>query len=61
MSQVGSFYQWYEVYKEEGCEPEQAENMAERSVRTNQPLPDWYINPEPKSISSQNCPDDFPF
>lgn len=43
----GTFCQWYEVYREEGYESEQAESMADRSARSNQPLPDWYINLSP--------------
>ncbi len=40
---VGTFHQWYEVYREEGYEPDQAESMAERSARSEQLLPDWYL------------------
>lgn len=60
--QTGSFHQWYEIYREEGYEPEQAESMAQRSAQSNQFLPNWYLNPEPKpAYSPSDCPEDNPF
>jgi hypothetical protein len=56
---TGNFYQWYEVYREEGYEPDKAESMAERSAKSNQPLPSWYLNPTPATKS--NVPEDCPF
>jgi hypothetical protein len=58
---TGSFYQWYEVYREEGYEPDQAESRAERSAKSNQPLPSWYVNPIPVTYNSSDIPEDCPF
>lgn len=70
-TETGTFEEWYEIYRDEGYEPEQAESMAYRSARSSQPLPEWYTNPNPDNPYIQsdndidtdqptNC-DDIPF
>lgn len=64
-NRIGNFYEWYEVYREEGYEPEQAESMAERASRSGQLLPSWYVQPEVTVVRvvavDDECDEEIPF